>query len=199
MYKLLIAPTCFLAASAVFAADKPINNAPSYDFAQVSLVQTEFADIDMFTPKGFEFKASREFGMNFFGEATYFMADDKTQGVNMDVDRWKVALGYIHQFSNRTVLDGKISYGEIDIKINDSDNAVSAGTEYFTGEANIRHMITNNLEVYGGLEWQKWDEGSDQKAYKLGTQYFWDSIAVGGEYTKFSDSEVFAAFVRYSF
>jgi len=193
MYKFFSATALLLASASAFSAE------PSYDFGQVSLLQTEFADLDMFTPKGFELKASKEFGYNLFGEATYFTADDKEQGVTMDVDRWKVAFGYIQRFSARTAIDYQLGYGEIDIKLHDNDNSASADTYYFTAESNIRHMLTDNLEVYAGLEWQKWDEGSDQKAYRLGTQYNWDVFTVGGEYTKFSDSEVFALFARYKF
>jgi predicted porin len=66
-------------------------------------------------------------------------------------------------------------------------------------ESNVRHNITPNWEVFAGLEWQFWDEDSDQKAYNLGAQYKWNSIALGAEYTKYSDSEVFGLYARYQF
>ncbi|MGQ8364426.1 hypothetical protein [Glaciecola sp. 1036] len=192
MYKLI-------SAAALLAASGSVLAAPSYDFVQVSYVQTEFEDLKPFKLKGFEIKGSMELGRNFFVQANYFDTEDNISEFALDIERCEINFGYIQRISDVTSIDYQIGYGEIDILFDDSEQEFKDGTNYYTPQVNLRHHYSANIEVYAGLEWQLWDEGSDQKAYKLGGQYNWDNLAVGSQYTKFSDSEVFAVFVKYQF
>ena len=194
---LLSVPLCFSAST--FGQTTP----PSYDYVQLGAVQTDFADIPEFDAKGFQLKASKELGYNLFAEAMYFDASDEASNAefdfDFDVEKWEISLGYIHRFSAATALDAQVGYGDIELGLSNGQESASTGTNYYMLETNIRHMVMKNWELFAGLEWQFWDEGSDQKAYNLGTQYSWSNLAVGAEYTKYSDSEVFGIYARYQF
>lgn len=190
----------FVISSLLISAVATAQHSPlSYDYVQAGIVQTDFADIPPFDARGFELKASKELGYGFFGEATYFDTSDDKNGLDFDADKWEVAVGYIHRFSSKTVFDYQVGYGDIELGLSNGEESVSTGTNYYMAEANVRHSLNANWELFAGLEWQFWDEGSDQKAYNLGAQYHWDAISVGAEYTKFSDSQVFGLFARYQF
>lgn len=198
--KNLYLATAFAFAPLLLSAEANAKQSPiSYNYVQVGAVQTDFADIPEFDAKGFQFKASKELGYNVFVEAMYFDASDDVSGFDFDVDKWEVALGYVHRFSPSTAIDFQAGYGDIELGLSNSEESASTGTNYYMLESNVRHNITPNWEVFAGLEWQFWDEGSDQKAYNLGAQYKWNSIALGAEYTKYSDSEVFGLYARYQF
>lgn len=194
MKKLTLLST-LLVSPFVLAEQAPL----SYDYVQVGATQIEFADIPQFTARGFEIIASKEFGYGIFAEATYFDTKDDKFGEEFTVDKWEVAVGYIHRFSSKTHFDYQVGYGDIDLGLSNATDSISTGTEYFMLETNARHNLALNWEIYGGLEWQFWREGSDQKAYNLGGQYQWDSFIVGAEYTKYSDSEIFGIHGRYTF
>lgn len=171
----------------------------SYDYIQGGATQIEFADIPQFTAQGFEAIASKRFWDNFFVEGTYFDTKDNKFGEEFTADKWEVSIGYIQSFSSTTHIDYLLGYGEIDLGLSNGIDSISTGTEYLMLETNARHMLSSDWEVFAGLEWQFWREGSDQKAYNLGAQKYWGSFIGGVKYTKYSDSEIFGLYGRYVF
>ena len=189
----------FAAASLLVLSSTAHAGQPSYDFVQTSLLQSEFADISPFTLQGFEVKVSKELGYKVFAEATYFAADDTLSGDTFDVSDMKLTVGYIQRLSNKTAIDYQFGYGDINLKLSNANALWKDSTHFFVAETNIRHKFTPALEAFGGLEWQFWGKGSDQKAYNVGVQYDWAVVAVGAKYTKYSDSDRIGMFVRYEF
>jgi hypothetical protein len=200
MMKKLLLTTTLLFSPLLFSPPTLAKPTPlSFDYIQVGAAQIEFADIPQFTARGFELIASKHVGYNVFAEATYFATKDNKFGEEFTADKWEVSLGYIQQLSSSTHLDYQLGYGDIDLGLSNGVESISTGTEYVMLETNIRHYLALNWEIYAGLEWQFWREGSDQKAYNLGSQYQWGRFIWGVEYTKYSDSEVFGIHGRYLF
>ncbi|ALM90622.1 hypothetical protein [Alteromonas stellipolaris] len=80
----------------------------------------------------------------------------------------------------------------------DSDSA-SADTDFFSAATNVRYQLTENVEVFGGVEVQNWDGDADQKAYRFGALYDLLGVIGGIEYTKYSDQEIVNMSIRYAF
>ena len=170
-----------------------------YNYLQGGATQIEFADIPQFTAQGFEVIASKRLGYDFFVEGTYFDTKDNKFGEQFTADKWEASIGYIQPISSATHIDYQLGYGEIDLGLSNGIEAISTGTEYLMLETNARHMLFHDWEIFAGLEWQFWREGSDQKAYNLGGQKYWGSLISGVKYTKYSDSEIFGVYGRYVF
>ncbi len=179
----------------------PFANAqpPSYDFVQIGVQSSEYADLSDFDLFGYEFRASKTLSNRFFIEGSYAFSDDDYNDFTMDNNIWKVSIGYIQKLSSSTVIDYQLGYGNVEIKLKNDVESFGSDADYVSLESNIRHKFTHDLEGYAGLEFQNWNAGSDQKAYHLGLSYDWMVVNLGVEYTKFSDSEIFRLFMRYEF
>lgn len=173
--------------------------APSYDYIQVAYQNTEYADIDGFDLRGVEFRVSKQLSSSLFAEFNYSHGDDKLQDISFKNPKWKASLGYIQWLSTNTAIDYQVGYGNIEIDLSNSSVRQKEDADLYSIETNIRHRIHPNIEIYGGLEFQDWDIGSNQKAYHLGALYDIPVVKLGLEYTKFSDSEIMAATIRYEF
>ena len=196
MLKHLTATAALLTAPfAVFANDMT----PTYTYSQVGYVQSDIADLDDFTLKGFELKSSYAFSDNFFIEGTYSDVNDDATGIRLDAQRLVATLGYIQHINARTTIDYQLGYGDVDLGVSNEAENWEGGTHYYIVESNLRHKVTTHLEFYGGLEWQNWDDGDNQKAYKLGVKYNWDKFAIGTEYNKYSDEDTVLAYLRYEY
>ena len=173
-----------------------------YDFVQLGYAAGDYADIEPFDLKGPEFEASYELSHNLFITGKYRSADDKISQYTLDETNWQAGAGYYYNFRQDTVFDARLYYGEIDFKLSDSEDSAKDGTHFFSLAGNVRHQLTDAVELFGGLEVQKWHKGSNQKAYRLGAQYAFGEtkqFVLGAEYTKFSDSEWCKLFARYVF
>ncbi|MFK8017756.1 MAG: hypothetical protein AB8G17_20185 [Gammaproteobacteria bacterium] len=175
------------------------NADPSYQYIQTSWVRLHFADIDAFRPIGLQIEGSYAFADDFFARLSYTDADDSEATVKFDVEQWQAAFGYVWQFSHTTAMDLQLGYGDIALAGRSASTSARTGTQYWSVGWNVRHMLNQNIELVGGLEWQTWRKGSDQKAYTLGGQYHFDRFSVGAEYTKYSDSEWVGVTGRFSF
>ncbi len=191
-----------LVLSSLAASASALADGPDYNFVQAGFMAGDYADIEPFDLKGLEIEGSAELGYNFFVTGRYRDSDDKWSGVTFNEDNWQVGGGYIYRFSDQTAFDFQVSYGEINIELFNDEERQKAGANFSSLAANVRHNITDSIELYAGLEWQFWNAGTDQKAYNLGAQYFFGeskAFSVGAEYTKFSDSQWCKIFARYTF
>ena len=173
-----------------------------YDYLQLGYAAGDYADIAPFDLKGPEFEASYEISHHIFITGKYRSADDKISQYTLDETNWQAGAGYYYHLNQNTVFDGRLYYGEIDFKLSDNEESAKDGTHFYSIVGNVRHQLTNQIELFGGLEVQKWHKGSNQKAYRLGAQYAFGEtrkFVVGAEYTKFSDSEWCKLFARYVF
>lgn len=171
----------------------------SYHYVEASLLRLDFEDIPGFKPFGFEIEASYSVGKHFFARVNYADASDTNADAKFSVDQWLVTAGYLKRLSQATVIDLQLGYGDIELKGRSNRSSGSADSQFFTSALNVRHMLGRNIEMFGGLEWQRWNAGSDQKAYTLGARYHFEPLSFGLEYTKFSDSEWFGLSTRWSF
>lgn len=172
---------------------------PSYNFVQAGYVNADYADLQPFDLVGFEFQGSVELTDSIFTTGRFRMVDDNISSYTLEETNWQVGVGYQMPYGENTVFDVRLNYGDIafDFSIPQGDFEDSAS--HYSVSSHARHMLTDNVEVYGGLEWQKWKKGSDQKAYRLGSLYNFNELAVGLEYVKYSDSSAYTLFARYNF
>lgn len=182
--------TCMLCSVAQAESD--------YNFVQAHILQADYADIPGFTLQGFELRAG--FGLdNVFTEARYRDLRDSVGESNLDESRWNISLGYAIPLTSETRMDVRVNYGKIDIE-GIAPNASLKSTPNYEGVSSyIYHTVDQNIEVYGGLEWQNLPHNADQKAYHLGAMYQFSELSLGTEYTKYSDSDAMSLFVRYEF
>lgn len=196
-YLMLLASLCSGAMSVNVSA-----NTLSYDFVQMGYVKGDYADIKPFDLTGLEIEGSYSLPHDFFVTGKYRSSDDSHNSVQFDESNWQVGVGYRFDFRSNTVFDARVTYGDIRFELIDDEESANASTNYYSVAGNVRHQLTDSVEVYGGLEWQFWDEGSDQKAYRLGARYSFKSanaFSLGIEYTKYSDSQWGKLFARYQF
>lgn len=172
---------------------------PSYNFVQAGYVNADYADLQPFDLVGFEFQGSVELTDSVFTTGRFRMVDDTISSYTLEETNWQVGVGYQMPYGENTVFDVRLNYGDIafDFSIPQGDFEDSAS--HFSASSLARHMLTDDIEVYAGLEWQKWKKGSDQKAYRLGSLYNFNELAVGLEYVKYSDSSAYTLFARYNF
>jgi hypothetical protein len=182
---------CFVPVSA--------NAAPSYDFVQLAYQNTEYADIRGFSLRGFATRLSTTISPSIFIEANYINSQDQHDDITFKNPKWKLSLGYIQTLNTHTSLDYQVGYGNLEIDLSNTFVRQKEDANIMAYEFNIRHMLNDAWEIYGGLEFQNWDIGSNQKAYHLGTLYDAPIAKVGMEYTKFSDSEIIGLTLRYDF
>lgn len=173
--------------------------APSYDFAQLTYQNTEYADIPGFSLRGFATRLSTTITPSMFVEANYSSSQDQHDGITFKNPRWKLSLGYIQRLSAQTALDYQVGLGNLEIDLSNQFVRQKEDANIISYEVNIRHILNEEWEVYSGLELQNWDIGSNQKAYHLGALYDKQMIKVGMEYTKYSDSEIIGLTLRYEF
>lgn len=177
-------------------------NLPSYHFMQASVVTGNYADIAPFTLKGLALEGNMELDTHWFLAGKYRASEDRDNANVFEEQSWQFDLGYRYLLGEYTFLDGRLGYGSVDFHLYNDRNSIDVGTHYFSGASNIRHQWTPNTEVYAGLEWQRWQQGSDQKAYRLGGVYrptSVENVLVGVDYVKYSDSQWGKLFLRYAF
>jgi len=194
--------TLLLAGLVTSISGSAIASTLANDYVQVGYVYGDYADYQPFNLAGIEVEGSFAFESNLYIHGTYRTADDKANAINLDETNWKTGLGYVFDISQDTVIDTRFSYGNIKFELSNATNAIDASTHYYSLASKLRHQLTNSIEVYGGLEWQFWNEGSDQKAYSVGAQYAFGqakALSVGVEYSKYSDSQWAKLFLRYAF
>jgi Ax21 family sulfation-dependent quorum factor len=108
----------------------------SYNYVEGGYVKTDTKGGDA---DGFGVKGSVAVAPNFhiFGDYT---AQETDRG-NVDVDQWRLGVGYNHQISNNTDLLAKLAYQKFDPQYGPDFNGYSA-------EVGARTAFTSNIEGY---------------------------------------------------
>lgn len=176
----------------------------SYDFVQVGFVENQMAGLKAFEQIGPEIQASATFIDNFFIKGRYRELDDSITGDNglkhtLDESNWQYGVGYIFKVNQNTKIDASVNVGRFAIDLNNGVEGQRGDSHHHSFASNIRHMLTNNIELSGGLEWQFWEGSLEQKAYRLGAIYHYNDFSFGADYTKYSDFETCSIFARYAF
>ncbi|MFK8042952.1 hypothetical protein [Congregibacter sp.] len=172
--------------------------AEDYDFFQVNAVQAEYAAHPMFTFRGAELRASKGWG-SFFSELRYRNLTDESRGLDMKEKRWNAAVGYAVPLSERTRFDIRGNFGDVELTLSNSQRKLQQSSNYSGVSTFIHHAVSDRLDLFAGLEYQNWEKDFDQKAYHLGTNYRFDRLTLGAEYTKYSDSDAINFVLRYGF
>lgn len=172
---------------------------PSYDFVQAGYVNADYADLQPFDLIGFEVQGSVELTDTLFTTGRFRMVDDTISAYELEETNWQVGIGYQMPYGNSTVFDVRVNYGDIAFDFTEPEGKFDDSASHYSVSSHARHMLTEDIEVYAGLEWQLWKKGSDQKAYRLGSLYHFNDLAVGAEYVKYSDSSAYTLFARYHF
>ena len=185
------------AASVGLLLSSPVQS-DDYDFIQVNAVQAEYAAHPMFTFRGVELRASKGW-RNFFTELRYRDLTDDSQGLDMEEKRWNASLGYAIPISERTRVDVRANFGDVELTLSKSQRTLQQSSDYSGVSTFIHHAVSARVDLFAGLEYQSWDKDFDQKAYHLGSNYRFDRLTLGAEYTKYSDSDAINLVLRYSF
>ena len=188
-----------LALVAISAGMSSAHASQDYDFLQVQgVVKSEYSDIDQFGLTGFEIRGSKRWH-NFFSELRYRDLSDTDDGLKLEENRWSASLGYIMPFSDNLHFDMRANYGNIEAELSNQNEQVGFDINYYGVSGFTHYSVTEEINIYGGLEYQSLKDAPDQKAYHLGASYSFEMLSVGAEYVKYSDSDALSLFLRYSF
>lgn len=176
MKRSLIALT--LAAALPFAASAA--DGVSYNYVEAGYAATNLSD-GLPDADGFGVRASMAFHPNFHVFGDY--SSQEFDNSSIDLDQWRVGLGYNHQISPRTDLLTRVAYEKVDLgSLGDADG--------WSVEAGARSALTDRLEGYALVGYQDGDQviGDDFYA-RLGAQWkFNPNWGITGD-VKLSDGE----------
>jgi opacity protein-like surface antigen len=190
MKKLILAAALSAVSAASFAA------APAWDFVQASYVMTDFDDSDLtYEPDGFAISASKLVTDDVFVTGSYSMQNDDIVGIEVDLDRMSLGLGYRYALSNRTDLFGIVSYEDVEI----SGSGTSESEDGYGLTAGARSMVMDNIELRGAVKYIDTDSGSDTSLIIGGDYFFSPAFAVGVSYETSDDVSTFGLNARYNF
>lgn len=188
---LSITALCFAAFSA--------NASQDYNFVQAhAIIKSQYSDIDQFTLTGFEVRASKRW-QSVFAELRYRDLGDTDDGFRLEENRLSASVGYIIPFSDSVHFDIRANYGNIEAGLSNNTDQIGFDIDYYGGSSFVHYSLSQNINIYAGLEYQNLKDSPDQKAYHLGANYTFDRLSIGSEYVKYSDSDALSLFVRYAF
>ena len=127
----------------------------SYNYLQLGYSAGEYDDLEVFNLGGFEVEGSYEINDNFFVSGKYRDADDSAQGFTFDEAYWQACIGYRFNFRADIVFDTRIYYNQVDFDLHGSEEYLSADANFFSLAGNARYQALEDMEVYGGVEWQR--------------------------------------------
>jgi Ax21 family sulfation-dependent quorum factor len=161
-----------LAAAAPFAASA---QGLSYNYVEGGYVAT---NTDAGDADGFGGNASFAFHPNFHVFGGY--STQEIDGTNIDIDQWRVGLGYNHPVAANTHLVTRIAYEKFDAR------DVGFDADGWSAEVGARHAFTPNFE------------GHAMAGYEDGDQYDGDFYGRLGAQVKFSPNWGISADVKIS-
>lgn len=167
--------------------------ASEFNYIQVHGMQASYGDISGFDLRGgFGWEA-------FFTELRYRNLEDTAGDNKLEDERWNVSLGYSMSVSQNIRVDVRANYGSIELVGTSPAGCFISKPKYQGLSSYIHYDYSRDVRLYGGLEWQNLPDNADQKAYHLGAMYQFEAVAIGAEYTKYSDTDAISLFARYQF
>ncbi|NVK56608.1 MAG: hypothetical protein HWE26_13420 [Alteromonadaceae bacterium] len=176
----------------------------SYDFVQLGFVDNQMAGLEEFEQTGPEIQFSATVFENVFVKGRYRNVDDSITGQNglkhtVEERNWQFGVGYVFNINPQTNIDTSVNVGRFAIDLDTGTEIQRGDSNHHSIAANVRQMLTSNVELSGGLEWQFWEGSLEQKAYQLGAMYHYSDLSFGAQYTKYSDFGTCSIFARYAF
>jgi len=111
---------------------------------------------------GFGVRGSVAFHPNFHVSGDY--SNQELDDSNIDVDQWRVGVGYNHEISPRADLLTRIAYEKVDLgSLGDADG--------WSVEAGARGALTRNFEGYALAGFEDGDQVDGDFYGRLGAQY----------------------------
>ncbi len=176
---------------------------PSWDFIQISYLDTKVDSIDGANFTGFDLALTQSFQQNFFFAANYReLKDDYTyDGVNYDVKGKGITagIGYCQPLNATSGIFGQVSYEYNDSKININQQPVHYDDNGYSLEFGIRAMLTAKVEIFASVK--HLDIANDkQKIFATNSFYHINhSLAIGLGYTVTDDLKNVMLSTRLSF
>ena len=165
-----------LAAALPFAASAA--EGVSYNYVEGGYAATNLSD-GLPDADGWGVRGSVAFHPNFHVFGDY--SSQEFDNTNLDVDQWRIGLGYNHEISPRADLLTRVAYEKIDRGNIDIDG--------WSVEAGARGAFTNNFEGYALAGYQDGDQVDGDFYGRLGaTVKFNQNWGVNGD-VKFSDGD----------
>lgn len=167
MKRALLALT--LAAALPFAASAA--EGVSYNYVEAGYAKTDAKD-SRADSDGWAINGSYAFHPNFHVFGGY--SQQETDSYNfatlrvpsVDVDQWRLGVGYNHELSSRVDLVTRIAYENYKVDSGFGDYKLKGGTV----EAGVRGSLAPNWEGYAFAGYQDYDKGYDGKFYgRIGT------------------------------
>ena len=165
-----------LAAALPFAASAA--EGVSYNYVEGGYAATNLSD-GLPDADGWGVRGSVAFHPNFHVFGDY--SSQEFDNTNLDVDQWRVGLGYNHEISPRADLLTRVAYEKVDLGSVDADG--------WSVEAGARGAFTNSFEGYALAGYQDGDQVDGDFYGRLGaTVKFSPNWGVNGD-VKFSDGD----------
>ncbi|MEZ0471782.1 diffusible signal factor-reguated Ax21 faimly protein [Luteimonas salinilitoris] len=171
-----------LAAALPFAAAHAAEGV-SYNYVEGGYSATNSdADAD-----GFGANASFAFHPNFHAFGGYSAQEFDSQPLTgeVDVDQWRLGIGYNHEISPRADLVTRVAYEKFEA----SNNFVDVDVDGYSAEVGVRGALTTNLEGYAMAGYEDYGSDADDFYGRLGAQVkFTPNWGVSGD-VKFADGD----------
>ena len=131
-----------LLAAAPFAASA---GELSYTFVEAGYAQTDIDDLG--DGDGFGINGSLELNDMFHVFGGYSQQQQDESGVEVDLDQFRIGLGYNHAASDRTDILLRVAYERAEFDVGMDNVSVDASADGYSLEVGARSMLTENLEV----------------------------------------------------
>jgi Ax21 family sulfation-dependent quorum factor len=127
----------------------------SYTYLEAGYLRVDPDNVG--SENGFAIRGSGALNENFH----VFGAYENVDVSSIDIDSWRLGLGYNYNMGGSTDLYARFAYEKIDVEFFD-DNGWSA-------EVGVRGALSDNFEGYAGLRYTKFDD--DDTSGVIGGQY----------------------------
>ena len=163
----------------------------SYSYVDAAYVETDIDNAP--SADGFGLRGSVGFAENWFVFADY--ASQSVQGI--DLDSYDVGVGGHYGLNERLDLVGRLGYTKLEL---DAGGGFDADDDGYLLDLGLRGLVTEGVELEGGLHYTDFDEGGDDTGFYFGGRFHFNKTwAVGAEYQSGEDTDTILAYVRASF
>ncbi|HET8692069.1 MAG TPA: outer membrane beta-barrel protein [Steroidobacteraceae bacterium] len=163
----------------------------SYSYVDAAYVETDIDGAP--SADGFGLRGSVGFAENWFVFANY--SSQSVQGI--DLDAYSVGVGGHYSMMPQLDLVGRVGYTKLEV---DAGGGFSADDDGYLLDLGLRGLVTEGVELEGGLHYTDFDEGGDDTGFYFGGRFhFNETWALGAEYQSSDDADTILAYVRASF
>lgn len=165
----------------------------SYSFLELGYVSSEIDDLDV-DGNGFGLRGSYAFTDTFHGFASY---TDQDYDFNVGVSQFEVGAGMNWELTPKLDFVGTLSYLDASIDVpgfgSVDDNGLALG-------AGVRGLVTEVLELRGGLKYVDFDDAGSDTTFGVGARYYFTKqFALGGDIDFNDDGTSYTLGARFDF